>query len=416
MKPIVKLMFISALAAMSSSQAAPIVLHSDLTANTIAAETYSASGAGATIRGDIVSGTYTSIGAAALLNKASTRYEARGAGIKDGTITGDVDSGTYVSTGANSEVGGNVDSGTYVSTGDSAKISGSVDSGTYTKTGANSTVVGDIDSGTTVTLGAGSNAQNVYAKVSVGGATDASTVSISVDLGGTKPAKTNPSLGLVIKAEQKRLKDLGGVVGSGAINLPGAGATTYDPAGETFQAGIYNIADIFSVTASSFIKLKGKGLAAESWVFNIANYMVWGAGSEVELENVHNDSNIIWNILGDSTGGADLGSAVLGAGVNFTGSILANTFISVGAYYPVNQEGAYVTDAGSNCGGLYSATSYVSVGALSIIGGENCAERAAPLLAEGIAPSAVPTPATALLFGLGLGLIGLVGVARRKKA
>jgi hypothetical protein len=415
MKPFIKLTLLSTLAAMSmsSAQAAPIVLHSDLTAKTIAAETYSASGAGATIRGDIVSGTYTSLGADALLNTQSQRYETRGAGVTYGTITGDVDSGEYVSTGANSVVGGDVDSGTYVSTGDAALIGGNVDSGTTTTTGANSTVVGNIDSGGVVTLGAGSNAQNVTAEGSVGGESAASTVSISVNALGTKAAKPIPSPGALITSEQQRLKTLG--TASSAINLPGAGATTYDPAGETFQAGIYNIADIFSVTASSFITLEGSGDADESWVFNISNYMVWGAGSEVVLNNVHNDSNVIWNILGDSTGGADLGSAVLGAGVDFTGSILANTFISVGGHYPVNQEGAYVTDAGSNCGGLYSATSYVSVGALSIVGGENCAERGeseAPLKS----PSLVPTPATALLFGLGLGLIGLVGVARRKKA
>jgi hypothetical protein len=414
MKPFIKLTLLSTLAAMSSAQAAPIVLDSDLTKNTIAAETYSASGAGATIRGDIVSGTYTSIGADALLNEQSKRYETRGAGITYGTITGNVDSGGYVSTGANSVVGGNIDSGEYVSTGASAEIKGSVDSTTYTTTGANSVVGGNIDSGGVVKLGAGSDVQNVTAIGSVEGADAASSVSININLPGSKAAKPIPSTKELIELEQQRLEDLGGP-GMGATDLAGAGTTTYDPNGKTFEAGVYNMADIFSVTASSFITLEGTGEADESWVFNISNYMVWGAGSEVVLDNVHNDSNIIWNILGNSTPGADLGYASLGAGVNFIGSILANSHISVGGHYPVNKEGAYVMDAGSNCGGLYSANSYVSVGALSVIGGENCAERGESK-SPSEAPSIVPTPATALLFGLGLGLIGLVGVARRKKA
>jgi hypothetical protein len=414
MKPFIKLTLLSTLAAMSSAQAAPIVLDSDLTAKTIAAETYSASGAGAEIRGDIVSGTYTSIGAAELLNEDSGRVEARYEGIQDGTITGDVDSGTYVSTGDSSVVGGDVDSGTYVSTGDAATIRGSVDSGTYTTTGANSTVAGDIDSGTTVTLGAGSNAQNVTAEGSVGGAAAASTASISDDLGGIKPLKANPSLGLLITSEQQRLKGLGTTT-PGATNIPGVAAATYGPAGQTFEAGIYNIADIFSVTANSTITLEGSNDSDESWVFNIANYMVWGAGSKVFLDDVNENSNIIWNILGDSTDGAGLGYAALGAGVDFTGSILANTHISVGAYDPVTGEAASVFGASSSCSGLYSATSYVSVGALSVVGREDCGGQGEPE-EPSEAPAIVPTPATALLFGLGLGLIGLVGVARRKKA
>jgi hypothetical protein len=414
MKPFIKLTLLSTLAAMSSAQAAPIVLDPGLTAKTIAAETYSASGAGVTIRGDIVSGTYTSIGAAEYIVDQTNRTEVRGEGFLDGTITGDVDSGTHVSTGAGSVVGGDVDSGTYVSTGDAALIRGSVDSGTYTSTGANSTVGGDIDSGGVATLGANSSVQNVTSEVSVAGvAVAASSGAILVNPLGTKPAKTNPSLGGLITLEQTRLNVLGDA--SSAINLPGAGFTTYGPAGKTFEAGVYNIADIFSVTADSDITLKGSNDSDESWVFNISNYMVWGAGSRVKLEDVDDDSNIIWNILGDSTGGLNLGSAILGAGVDFTGSILANTFISVGAYYPPTNTSGLVTGSGNHCGGLYSATSYVSVGATSIVGGENCAERGEYEVLPG-APISVPTPATALIFGLGLGLIGLVGVARRKKA
>jgi hypothetical protein len=383
MKPIVKLMFISTLAAMSSAQAA-IVLDSTLIAKTIAAETYSASGAGATINGDILSGTYTSLGAKEWVNEQTNRDEVRGDGFYNGTITGDVDSGTYVSTG------------------DSAVVGGNVDSGTYTTTGANSTVAGNIDSGTDVTLGASSSVQSVTAKGAVTEGNNSTAGPISGNEGGVKAEKT--TLGTVITSEQKRL---GGMSGT---TLPGAGATTYDPAGASFDAGVYNIEDIFSVTASSNITLTGNGNADESWVFNIGNYMVFGAGSKVVLNNVHNNSNVIWNILGDSTDGAGLGYASLGAGVDFTGSILANSYISVGAHYPPTNTSGYVTGAGSYCGGLYSATGYVSVGATSIIGRENCG---APQSAESEAPAIVPTPTTALLFGLGL--VGLVGVARRKK-
>lgn len=81
------------------------------------------------------------------------------------------------------------------------------------------------------------------------------------------------------------------------------------------------------------------------------------------------------------------------------GLILATTYVSLGA-------GSSVTGPGSSCGGVFSATSYVSLGANSSVGSSGC---------SGVTDvSEVPLPAAIWLFGSGL--IGLVGMARRKKA
>jgi hypothetical protein len=103
-----------------------------------------------------------------------------------------------------------------------------------------------------------------------------------------------------------------------------------------------------------------------------------GANTNIVMNNVGENSSVIWNILGNSAGGAGLGYATLGAGVDFIGVILANTHITVGAGV------AQVSGVGDSCGGLYSATSYVTVGATSIVCGDGC-----------LATSAVPVPAAA---------------------
>ena len=128
-----------------------------------------------------------------------------------------------------------------------------------------------------------------------------------------------------------------------------------------------------------------------------------GANTNIVLDNVGDNSSIIWNILGNQTPGPHEGYASLGAGVDFTGVILANSYISVGAEVAeVSGVGADVWGVGGSCGGLYSATSYVTVGATSIIGGEGC----------GVSTAVVPIPAAAWLFGSAL--IGLAGIKRKK--
>jgi len=327
MKPIKQILSISMIVVMSSAQAEPIDLDSALANQLIVAETYTSVGALAVVHGNINSGTYTSVGA------GITGTPTPNIAIVDGNIN----SGTYTSTGDSTIVDGNIHSGTATTTGAFATVALDIISGIATTLGANSIVAGSIASGTTTTLGAGAEA--------LGGES----------IGGVAPPVVN-SLQSNIQALQAALKDMGGV--TLATGVLGAG-------GATFDAGVYNVTDILSVTASTDITLTGNG-SDQSWVFNIGNYMSLGANVNVVLDNVGPNSTVFWNVLGDSTGGAGLGYASLGAGVNFKGVILANSYISVGA------GSAMVTGVGNSCGGLYSATGYVSVGATSIVGQLDC--------------------------------------------
>ena len=341
------------IAAISSAQA--VTLNPTLTNHVIVAETYSSQGALAVIHGNVQSGTYTSVGAG--ITGAPTNNKA--------TVHGNINSGTYTSTGDSAIVDDNITTGTYTSIGANGIVGGDIKSGTYTTTGASATVVNIAAEGV-LTLGA---------STTVGGTATGS-------LGGPPPAFT--SLQTDIINQQATLKALGGTT-----TVPGV----YGPGGASFGAGVYDVVDILSFAANSDITLNGDG-SDQSWVFNVGNYMSLGADVDVVLNNVGANSTVIWNILGDSTGGAGLGYASLGAGVDFTGVILANSYISVGA------GNAMVSGVDTSCGGLYSATGYVSVGATSVVGGAGCGA------------SSVPDNGSSLAF-LGLGLVCLGGIRRK---
>lgn len=363
MKHMKKLLFASVFAAVSNAQAAPIVLETALTNQLIVAQTYSSQGALAVIHGNIQSGTYTSVGAGVTGAPANDKA----------TVHGNINSGTYTSTGNAAIVDGNISAQNYVTTGAFSQVGGNVANGASTPLtlGANSAVAGNV---------VASGAFAPGASATVGG-------TITSNTGGAPlPAV---SLQSNIIAQQAALKAL-----AGGMSIPGAGGGTF-AVDMSFSADTYNVVDILSFAADTTITLIGDG-SDQSWVFNVGNYMSLGANVNVVLDNVGANSSVIWNILGDSTAGAGLGYATLGAGVDFVGVILSNTYISVGADF------ASVSGVGDSCGGLYSATSYVSIGATSEVGGLGCT------------PSAVPLPAAAWLFGSAL--FGLVGVARRKKA
>ena len=405
MKPFIKIMFISTLAAVSSAQVSAVTYTpgqvgsygglDGLDDRLIIAETYSSQGAFAVINGDIQSGTYTSLGAGSYVIQLPSQlgtggtpgnrvqYGPSGLGLYAGTIRGDVYSGTSTSTGDGAVVYGNISSG-----GDAANVADG-----FTMIGANGTVGGNIHSDTYTSTGA-----NALIKGDITALSIALGASTTVDGTQTIAGHTGPDVASrdsIIAGHQAYFKANGGSLSS-VTTYTAAGSGTFGASDTSFSAGVHNIDDILSFTADWDINLNGDG-TDQDWIFNVGNYMVLGANVNVNLNNAGAGSRVIWNVLGDSTGGAGLGYASLGAGVNFIGEILANSYIEVGADY------AYVSGVNDTCGGLYSKTGYVSVGAKSVVGGTGCSVE-------------VPAPATALLFGLGLGLVGLVGVTRRKKA
>jgi hypothetical protein len=162
--------------------------------------------------------------------------------------------------------------------------------------------------------------------------------------------------------------------------------------GTTFYAGVYSAAS-WSTTAGTTLTLDGQGLDNAMWVFNIDDILAFGGDSTVELFNVGDNAQVLWNVGSVFSPG---GYASLGDGADIVGTIIAEDYVMVGA----NATVMHASAAYGNCAGIYSTTSYVSIGANAVVGGAGCSS------------ISVPEPESVLLFGLGL--MGLV-VTRRKK-
>jgi hypothetical protein len=157
---------------------------------------------------------------------------------------------------------------------------------------------------------------------------------------------------------------------------------------KTFLAGVYS-APSWSTTAGTTLTLDGQNMANQTWVFNIADILATGANSHIKLVNAGANAQVFWNAGG---------YASLGANSTFFGTVLAKTYISVGA-------DAVVSNFGASCGGLFALAEYVSIGAGAKVGSEGCS--ATPSI-----PTAVPEPESYALMLAGLGLV--VGFARRR--
>lgn len=140
--------------------------------------------------------------------------------------------------------------------------------------------------------------------------------------------------------------------------------------GLDFAPGVYKWGT--DVTIPTNVSLTGG--VNDIWIFQIAGTLGISSDKEVILNGGAQASNIFWQVAGQTT---------LGTTSRFTGNILGQT--------------AIVMETGAVLDGRALAQTAVTLDSATVTG-----------------VSAVPVPAAVWLFGSGL--LGLVGVARRKKA
>ena len=288
--------------------------NADVLGNLVSGGAATTGGTGSTVTGNIVSGGVATTGDGSL-------------------IGGSVTSSGASTIGANSRVTGDVTSVGAATTGDTSWVGGTIQIGGAASTGANSVVVGAVGA---ISVGANSLVGSQYALAASPFVATELTASLDAE------AATHTSL---IRYAQTALKSFG-------IGTVLAATMTTDT---TLYSGVYSAASL-STTAGTTLTLDGQGKLDQVWVFNIADILATGASTKIVMINAGAGSGIIWN-----TGGY----ASLGASSVFLGTILAETYISVGA----DAETLGVT---KTCGGLFSASSYVSTGAGAKVGGYGC--------------------------------------------
>lgn len=387
-----KLLSISLLTFVFSAQASfQPLLGTELSNQSLYASGYITMGARTKVGGSIQSATAITLAADAIVGgnvEAGTAVTLGAAAGVDGYIK----AGSTATLGAAATVQDSISAGTTTTLGASVKVEGALVAGTTVTIGATTDVGGNVLAGTTVTVGAGSNfGGNVEAGTTT---TIGANVQIDGDLVANSlqtipPATVVNNQEDLITSVQTNLKALG--TGTELVS------TSFGTNDETLEAGIYSTINYLTIAIGKTITLDGKGIDG-SWVFNIANYLSFAADSKVVLKNVTDNSSIIWNVLGDSTGGT--GYTQLGAGAEARGYIFSKGFIQTGA-------NSLITGIGNDCGGAYSANNFIEFGADTVIGKEGCT--------NGIATASTKVPEPGSIWLLALGFLSLVITVIRRK-
>ena len=194
-----------------------------------------------------------------------------------------------------------------------------------------------------------------------------------------------------------------------SLGLLGTGTLlAADLVGLTLVPGVYTVpAGVSNLTGA--LTLDGGGNANAGWVFLMDSSLITSPGSAVNVINTGSGAGVFWDVRS---------SATLDTNTSFQGNIIALTSITLNTGATIGCGRAL-----ASTGAVTMHTNTIGIGCDAGTGGEGSNGFSGGLTAsEGggtptflpYAPAPVPVPAALWLFGSGL--LGLIGVSRRKGA
>ncbi|MFT6159810.1 MAG: hypothetical protein ACJAZO_001349 [Myxococcota bacterium] len=183
-------------------------------------------------------------------------------------------------------VTGSIQPGSNLTTGDSATIAGNALALGATTLCASSAVEGNRQSGAAVTLGASAQ---VAGTVQYGS-------TIANGAFATCGTHTQRATGAVLVDQRQGVLDaqsaLDAMTGGEALATGNISTDT------TLTAGIYDVPGLLTVTANTTITLDAQG-QDRAFIFNIDNYLTFGAGVNSVVENGTPNTTVMWNAIGN---------------------------------------------------------------------------------------------------------------------
>lgn len=392
------------------------VLGPELSSLTIYSNTYTSVGATTStvglhsdVYGSILAGGVTTMGSNSKVWGNIATPEAMNVGANFAQVTGDIKSGGVLTLGDRAIADKNITSSGAATIGDHATVAGNLISGGVLSTGDTSKVMGYVASGDTASVGANAKVAGNVSAVGLIAVSASATTGNRIALAAAPMDAANYKAVLVahvaadsllVSAAQAALNSMTAASASGfGLNFYGsptasvllAPTMTVDT---TLASGVYNAAS-WSTTAGTKLTLDGHGVTNAAWVFNITDILAFGGTTTMEFVNAPGTPSVIWNTFNGYTTSGD-GSHVIG-------TILAKTYVMVGANATVGSGNNATT-----CGGIYSAKSYVTTGDSAVVDGRGCVAASTPAETAAV----VPEPGSLAMLLTGLGLLGFM--LRRK--
>lgn len=411
--PLVPLALVLACAPHTAS--ARSLLGPDLQIETVFSNTYTSTGANSTVYGNVLAGGVSTIGASGfvagnLVSGGAANLGGLGTSGRDAKVAGSILSGGVSTTGDHAEVGANITSSGASTVGANSKTGGNITSDGASTTGASSTVMGNIQTGGAASIGATAHVTGDVAAVGSITVPTGSTVGSTHHLSASplNPTTNTASINSTVSNDASQV-----VAAQNALNQMTTNTllTATITTSRSWVSGVYS-APSLSTTDGITLTLDGQHLDNQFWVFNITDILAFGANTLIKLVDVGTNSAVIWNSGGYTS---------LGDSATVIGTVLAHTYVSVGA-------NAHVSDIGNTCGAVFSATSYVESGDTSVIGGNGCSGLGDSFKIDPMGkayydtaanptppPTAVAEPASWMLMATGLLFTGLVMPRRTRR-